>query len=540
MAQTAKALLLKSLRQFPQHRAIECGEQYLDYRQLLEPLLSLPVAVNELLEAQPRIGVLAAKTLTGYQSIAAVLLSGKTYVPLNSKYPLARNLKIIEQAELQLLVVDESCFELAHELNQQLGGRLNLLIFRADPERQQSLANCELIVAEVESIADGSENPCTQADSTADQVTPTGDDIAYLMFTSGSTGEPKGVPISDTNLAAYLEGVNQYFDFKSTDRFSQFFEFTFDLSMHDILVCWGNGACLCAADQMAQLMPLQFAKRKNLTVWFSVPSLSLTAKDLLRKRFTEFRLEAIRYSLFCGEALPQTLAAEWSEITQQAPVVNLYGPTEATIAFTVHTYDHSMDKEQPVVSIGRPLMANCVAILNDKGEEVETGELCLGGDQVFKGYWKRQQLAQQAFHKIAAKGDSDQRQALPYWYRTGDVVSFSPSGELCYHGRNDSQVQVQGFRVEIQEVEHVLREVTGVGTVAVIAFPVNEIGEAIGLTAFITDSKYEDTVLQEKCSERLPAYMVPQQFMPLDKFPHNASGKLDYRQLMQIAIEAAG
>lgn len=504
MDPTVRFLLLEALARWPDHHALCIGDKEYTYQEFLQPVVQLKETLSEVFEGQVAVGVLADKTFRGYQAIATAFIAGKTYVPLSVHYPPARNAEIIQQSGVTLVLVDAASRAVADQLRSSLSG-ITWVVVGSDGDN---------ISADVE--AGATDRPSLELSS---QLA----DTAYVLFTSGSTGKPKGVPVSNHNLHAYLTNICQVLEFRSDDRFSQFFDFTFDLSLHDMLVCWKNGACLCVPDKMAQLMPLQFALKRGITVWFSVPSLALTAKDLLRHRFSEFRLESLRLSLFCGEALPQTLAAEWSTIAPNAPVVNLYGPTEATIAFTAHQYSND-DAEYAVVPIGRPFGTNLANILDDNGVPAERAELCLGGEQVFSGYWQADHLTATAFHKSNR------------WYRTGDVVSQLACGTLLYHGRTDRQVQVNGFRVELQEVEHALRELLGAGTLAVIAYPLNSVGEPVGLTGFVGPGSDVDDLL-ESCKQRLPAYMLPRHLLTLNEFPYNSSGKLDYPKLTQIAIE---
>lgn len=281
-------------------------------------------------------------------------------------------------------------------------------------------------------------------------------------------------------------------------------------------------------------MPLQFAKKQRITVWFSVPSLVQSAKDVLKKRFNAFRLPDIRCSFFCGEALPTTIADDWLAVTENKPVINLYGPTEATIAFTAQQHSKSDKNTQAVVSIGRPFGNNTCAIFDETGSKShpgETGELCLSGPQVFTGYLNQQKPHNEVFHTTKENGE------LINWYRTGDVVSKQKNGNIKYHGRNDRQVQLKGFRVELQEVEHQLRCILPDTTIAVIVNCDNEDQQATTLTAFVKGPNSCEKKLHSMCHQTLPHYMVPEHFVFLQDFPYNASGKLDHNQLKQIAKE---
>lgn len=517
MSRVIKKLLLEALSTYPDNSALSIsGEEY-SYQQFLSPVIALIKSIQNSLESQQVIGVLANKSLLGFQCIATAFIAEKTYVPLNPQYPVERNAEIIKQSGITTLLVDASCKTTALAINDYLQKSIELIIL--DSSKSEGIKY--------------DHNPVEQKNKVQVISQPIEPDTAYLLFTSGSTGKPKGVPISDNNIASYIDHILQEYQFVEKDRFSQFFDFTFDLSLHDMLICWKVGACLCPVNKSGLLMPLQFARQQSISIWFSVPSLALIAKDLMRHRFKKFKLDKIRYSFFCGEALPVQLAQDWLQITQNAPVINLYGPTEATIAFTAYEFQSNIEAQNSVVEIGLPFGENKCQIMQADGKQCTTGEqgeLCLNGPQVFVGYLNREDLTSAAFH--IEKQSNGQ---LIDWYRTGDTASQLEDGNIIYHGRKDRQVQVKGFRVELQEVEHILRKITSVGTLAVIAYPLNSIGEAVGLTALTSKSDIDEEKLLTECKKYLPNYMIPGQFISIKKFPYNVSGKLDYKQLQKIA-----
>ncbi|WP_395377219.1 AMP-binding protein [Marinicella sp. W31] len=491
-----QSLLLKAYDNYLDHTALSLGKDSYTYAQLLGPAMQLACALQN--KKGSAIGVLADKNLSGYQAICAVMLSGKTYVPLNTAFPAQRNAEIIRQsgADTVIVAADNHDFDL-DSITTVLDGAVDWLIM---PQRSIHVGQ-----------------------PTRPEVVHDTDASAYVLLTSGSTGVPKAVPITDTNIASYVQQMQAAFDFSADDRFSQFFDFTFDLSLHDMLLCWDSGACLCPGGRSARLMPLHFARKQNITVWFSVPSLALTAKDMLGEKFTQLALSDVRLSFFCGEALPAQLAQDWQIITAQAPVINLYGPTEATIAFTAQTWHAELDSPNGIVPIGYPLGENRCAIVDTQGQTASRGELCLAGPQVFSGYLHRPELEPTTFFKEATGLE---------WYRTGDLCEYTADGSIVYLGRLDRQVQVKGYRVELQEVEHQLRKITGSATVAVVPYPSNAVGEPTGLTAFVSPCGLSEADLIQQCQRHMPAYMVPQYCLFLKVFPHNNSGKLDYKSLL--------
>ena len=218
----------------------------------------------------------------------------------------------------------------------------------------------------------------------------TPDDVAYILFTSGSTGEPKGVPVTHGNVPHFLDVVGRRYGIGENDRFSQTFDQTFDLSVFDLFLAWTHGACVYGMTPVDLLAPTGFINRHQLTVWFSVPSVvaQLRRRDVLRPA----SMPSLRWSLFCGEPLPRGSAEAWQAAAPYSVVENLYGPTELTIACFAYRWDPERSPAACVnemVPIGRPLEGLACALVGSAGEEVgsgEPGELWVTGPQTTPGY----------------------------------------------------------------------------------------------------------------------------------------------------------
>jgi amino acid adenylation domain-containing protein len=489
---------LRSAARFPRRPAVDIGGSTITYAALHRRARGIAVALARQSPTVPRLtAVLGGRTLEAYGAILGVLLHGHGYVPLNPRYPAGRNREILTRARCRTLVVDPTCVGLVSAIVSDM----------ADPP-EVLLAGEPDAVDEQRTVQSGPEDP------------------AYLLFTSGSTGRPKGVLVSQRNVTAFLAVASRRYQLSESDRFSQLFDLTFDLSVFDLFAAWGCGGCVCPPDDSARFEPSRFVREAELTVWFSVPSVALLMKRLGALKPDVFR--SLRLSLFCGEALPADLASAWAAAAPASVVENLYGPTEATIACTAHRWDASgASSTNGLVPIGRPFGEMKALVVDEALRQVtpgQPGQLLLAGPQVVSAYFDDEKATKAAFVE---------HEELGHGYLTGDrVLQQGVGAPLEFLGRMDTQIKVLGHRVELGEVEAALRDETGAHAVAV-GWPRTESGAA-GLVAFVDDASLDPVAVRQALAARLPDYMIPRELRLVDALPLNTNGKHDRKALLSL------
>jgi len=380
-------------------------------------------------------------------------------------------------------------------------------------------------------------------------------DLAYVLFTSGSTGIPKGVQISHTSISSYIGNESKRRPRAAGDRYSQFFDLTTDPSVEETFLCWANGACLYTMPKNDPLSVASFLTEHRLTHFSSVPSTIAFLKQYRKLKPGMF--PDLKLSIFGGEAFRGEWLKAWAEAAPNAEIRNMYGPTETTVAVAKFSVNAAQIDENfdGVLPIGKPMAGVELLIVDETGEPVpvgEPGELLIGGPQLAIGY-------------IGASNDDAQRfmmktfvdRKATRWYQTGDLVSAhedgttagaqgnegsaqdGEGGHLQYRflGRIDSQVKIRGNRIELQEVESVLAAASGATMTAAIALPADAFGVSPGIVGFISapshDEADEDEVaaanleILQQCRLKLPAFAVPTRVVRLGDFPVNLAGKLD-------------
>jgi amino acid adenylation domain-containing protein len=512
---------LRSLRANPASPALELGDDVLSYEQVWNYAGKITACLNANLDpAEGVVAVLASRSLAAYGGILGILGSGRGYCPLNPKFPLERTLVMLNASGCETLVVGQECAAALESLLPHLEKPLTVIVPDAgwQPNGESSVAHRVVLAPELTKIADPSE------------PTMRGDATAYLLFTSGSTGVPKGVAVSQSNAVAYMEYAAKRFGFHAGDRCSQNFDLTFDLSVHDLFTCWDAGATLCPYTEQT-LTPATLVEEKELTCWFSVPSVAMFASKVGLLQPGAF--PTLRWSLFCGEALSATLAEAWQQAANNSILENLYGPTEATIAITWYRWNSATSPAECVrglVPIGWPFDGQQVCAVNEEFEVVptgESGELCLGGSQVTRGYLNDPEKTAKSFVRLKHTGDQ-------IWYRTGDLVRQDERGCLFYLGRRDFQVKISGYRVELQEIDLVLREAAKTELAVAIPWPLSE-GSASGIVGVVSGSDASlDAQVINACEARLPRYMVPTRIYHFPQIPLNVNGKIDRGKITEM------
>jgi amino acid adenylation domain-containing protein len=471
-----------------------------------------------------RVGLFAYRSAVAYTGTMAALFAGATYVPLNPTFPPEKTAAMIIAADLDVVIVDSTCLPQVAKV--EALSRLPLLIPEAEAKEIAGLSGRVFGKAELESASALSQLP---------PLTP--EDIAYLLFTSGSTGAPKGVPVTHGNAMYFLEYMSRRYRIRSEDRFSQTFDQTFDLSVFDLFMAWSNGACVYGITPVELLSPTKYVRQNEITVWFSVPSVS--AQMARRGTLTPNSMLSLRWSLFCGEPLTERSAELWQAAAPNSVVENLYGPTELTIACFLHRWDAKRSPamcRNGIVPIGRPYEGLAAVIVDENLQPVaegEIGELCVNGSQTTPGYWRAPEITAERYVQLQVSRHQARR-----FYRTGDLVAKLPEGEYVFMGRADNQIKVLGHRVELGEIEAVLRTHPGVEHAVAIGWPAAGTA-ADGIVAFVSGNVDSVDELLGRAKAALPPYIVPRQIFTIAEMPLNANGKVD-RQALKERLAAPG
>ena len=438
------------------------------------------------------IGVVAENRIETYASILAVLLSGKTYVILHPHYPDNRNNKIREAGDIRVVLYGDEC-----RMTESMPENVNFICTREIRGERKA------------------EYRYGEADSKA-----------YIIFTSGSTGEPKGVPITRRNLNAFYTAYSALgWELGADDRMLQMFELTFDVSVVSTLYPLTVGASVytVGTGEMKYTKVYELLEDERLTFAAIAPSLL----QFLSPYFDEIRLPDLKYLIVTAEAAQADVLARFRACAPNAEFVNLYGPTEATIYCTAYRIPREECKHyHGMIAIGKPFEGMDVLIADEEGNalgEGEKGELWVCGAQVMDGYWKDREKSEQVLVRRDGR----------VFYKTGDLCYADLDGDVIYCGRKDYQVKVQGFRVELNEIEYTARKFyKEEKNVVVVAKKEDDGGCQLHL--FVEAAECDTKSLLEFMKMHLPVYMLPSRVHTLEVFPLGTSNKIDRKKLLSL------
>ena len=507
-------------KEHPEREALVIGSDSLTYKSVKEKAHSLARSLNCLL-THGRVGILASRSAEACIGILATCWAGATYVPVGLKLPEQRLIELFELLDLDALVVDSAGEKL---LTDDVVAAAPGTIFGPGDQR----GDFRLI--------NGTAVPSMHAEM--DEPVKVGSrHTAYIEFTSGTTGKPKGVMVSAGAVASYLDAMRAWYDFGPEDRAAETCDITFDLSVHNMLSTWGAGGALHIMRPLDMVAPARFIRAHKITTWLSVPSVIAMARKA--GSLSPGSLPSLRISLFCGEPLPLATAEAWRRAAPNSVIDNIYGPTEATIACLRQTWteNHRQTASRAIVAIGEPYPGMDAKIVGPDGEPVEdgiAGEIVLAGAQLADGYFQQPDLTASRFPVRNGRR----------WYLTGDRGYRDAEGTFHHLGRLDNQIKLHGHRVELEEIDTRLRKAAGTDMAVAVAWPVSD-GVAQSLVGFYSASEHGSQQIRDHLRSVLPPHMVPARIVAIEALPLNANGKIDRNALSrrldaeQVELEQA-
>lgn len=485
--------VMDSIANYPERNAFCIDEQFYNYSVFGKTISGILASLARTEYHNQKVGLVINDDIETYASIFALWLQGKCYVPLHPNWPMDRCLDICEQVELDLIL--DSSTETRYEgipVVHTCGRSGNMNALKA-----------------VSGINE--------------------DDLAYILFTSGSTGKPKGVQLMRKNVAAFMDSFWQTgIVINEEDRCLQAFDLSFDVSVQSYLVALTRGACVYTIPhgQVKYVYASGLIEDHHITFGAMAPSML----RYLQPYFEEMDATSLKACILTAEACPVNLMEDWYNCATNTEIYDFYGPTEATIYCTYYKLTRGGNNKSlnGISSIGKPL-ANCVGlILDEQGNELPTGEkgeLCVAGDQVTKGYWKNDEKNASSFFYKEVNGEKMR------FYHTGDLCYKDEDGDIMYSGRLDHQAKIQGFRVELGEIEYHAREYLKKNAVC-IAFD-NE-KSLTEIAMFIESTEFDAEDLLAYMRTKMPAYMIPTRLFFVPVFPLNSNDKTDKVKLKEM------
>lgn len=520
--------LTTAAREYPDQAAVRYKDQSVSYTDLDRMSGTLAARLIQAgVRPGERVGIWLNKSIAAVVSIYATLKAGAAYVPLDPIAPMKRTMYMLSDCHVRCLITTQERLALLDDSFLQ-ALRPALLVLADRTTIRSPLAGIPML-GWPEAL---SAVPHFDSDP-AHAIGP--DQLAYILYTSGSTGSPKGVMLSHRNGRVFVDWARQRFRLAANDRLSSHAPFHFDLSILDIFGAASAGATLVLVPENQQSLGVALVRlvvEEGISVWYSVPSALIRLLEARNSML--LAASRLRVVLFAGEVFPLKHLRRLRAAVPGAELYNLYGPTETNVCtfYQVTDDDVAPARTQPV-PIGQDCDYATTFTVDDSGMPLDLtgsaeGELCVGGDSVMHGYWGDPIKTAQRLIPCPESLTSGE-----YAYRTGDIVRRDEGGNYLFVGRRDHMVKSRGYRIELGEIEAALHSHEGVHEAAVIAIPDTEIGAQ--LEGYIVPRHGVELVesdLRQHCSHMLPRYMLPERFHVVQAFPRTSTGKIDRQALI--------
>lgn len=522
MARLLTDLLESSAADHPDRIAVVDGDRSVTYAELDDAACRVAgMLVESGVGPGDRVALHLDKSLEKVIALHAILKAGAVYVPLDARAPVTRLAFIAQDCGIQHMVSSSRYASTWAEFVAE-GADLDIVIVMDGLDGVEGPPHVELL--------DGSALDGFSGDFQS--VRRIDEDLAYILYTSGSTGLPKGVMLTHRNALGFVEWAIDAVGVNADDRLSSHAPFHFDLSIFDLFASAGTGARVVLVPKAASVFPVEIARfieSQSISVWYSVPSiLSLLAQH---GNLDVGALPSLRTVIFAGEVFPTKYLSQIMNLLSHADWHNWYGPTETNVctAYTVPTPPQPDDGDIP---IGSPIDNVETFVVSEQGQiarQGERGELWVRGATVMRGYWgDSEKTTSRLKAHPQGLGDSDLA------YATGDLVVELDSGDYRFLGRKDHQIKSRGYRIELGEIETAIRAHPSVREAVVIAIPDEVVSNRIW-TYVVVEGDIPKAELTKWTGERVPKYMIPEKWHFADELPKTSTGKIDRQAVQTLA-----
>jgi amino acid adenylation domain-containing protein len=523
MAHLLQQLLTGSAVRDPNHVAALYNGRTLTYQELdvISDRLACVLSAHGV-ERGDRVGIYLNKSVESLAAVFGILKAGGAYVPLDPGAPVKRIAFIVGNCAMKALVSTKARIaKLRPALSDSATPHCVVVTDGVTLDSEVSLPKAWMV-----SWQEVEQSPARRASPTVIE-----DDLAYILYTSGSTGEPKGVMISHRASLTFVNWSCQCFAIQAADRVSNHAPLHFDLSIFDIFTTIKAGGTIVPVPEEKSVFPqdlADFIASQQITIWYSVPS-ALT-RLVLYGGLQRHPFASLGKILFAGEVFPVKFLRQLKAFIPHARYFNLYGPTETNVCTYHEVTDIALDRQEPL-PIGKACANTEVFAITDRqtlAAPGEVGELHVRGPGLANGYWGSPERTSDAFihDPVGTPG------RLEKVYRTGDLVKRDAEGNYLFLGRRDNMVKSRGYRIELGEIESVLYSHPLVEEAAVVAIPDEEIGNALQAFVSIRNGAAVSRVdLERHCAEHLPRYMLPSVIEFRRSLPKTSTGKIDKGRL---------